>query len=46
MGCCEIADEELTGLTPVTVNSISKEWRDFGYYTDEYGVKRKGVLPK
>lgn len=46
MGCCEIADEELTGLTPVTVNSVSKEWRDFGYYTDEYGVKRKGVLPK
>jgi hypothetical protein len=25
MGCCEIADEELTGLTPVTVNSVSKE---------------------
>lgn len=46
MSCCEIADEELTGITPVTVNSISKEWKDFGYYIDEHGIKRKGILPK
>lgn len=44
MGCCEIADEELSGITPTTVNSVSKEWKDIGYYTDEYGIKRRGVI--
>lgn len=46
MSCCEIAEEELTGITPAVINSISREWRDFGYYTDENGIKRKGVLPR
>jgi hypothetical protein len=44
MGCCEIADEELSGVTPTTVNNIAREWRDIGYYTDEYGIKRRGVI--
>ena len=35
LGCCEIADEELSGVTPTTVNKVSKEWKDIGYYTDE-----------
>jgi hypothetical protein len=46
MSCCEIAEEELTGITPAVINSISREWKDFGYYTDENGIKRKGVLPR
>lgn len=25
LGCCEIADEELSGVTPTTVNKVSKE---------------------
>lgn len=44
--CVEIADEELSGVTPTTVNKISKEWRDIGYYIDDWGVKRYGVIPK
>ena len=33
--CVEIADEELSGVTPTTVNKISKEWRDIGYCIDD-----------
>ena len=45
MGMCEIADEELTGIMPKVRNEISKEWRNIGYYTDENGYKRFGVIP-
>lgn len=45
LGMCEIADEELSGAIPRIINNINKEWEDFGYYIDEYGVKRKGVIP-
>lgn len=40
----EIADEELSGVNPTIVNSVSKEWKDIGYYTDENGIKRRGVI--
>jgi hypothetical protein len=43
---CEIADEELTGIPPRAVQPIQKQWVDIGYYTDENGVKRKGVIKK
>lgn len=44
--CAEIADEELSGVTPTNVSKASKEWKDIGYYIDEWGVKRYGVIPK
>lgn len=45
MGQCEIADEELTGVTPSTVTS-TKEWRDLGYYRDDRGNLQFGVIPQ
>ena len=45
LGCCEIADEELSGVTPTNVNKVSKEWKDIGYYIDTDGVKRFGIIP-
>ena len=45
VGMCEIADEELSGITPSTVSNVSNEWQNFGYYTDENGIKRKGLIP-
>ena len=45
MGMAEIADEELTGVTPSTINDSSKEWKDFGFYIDEHGIKRRGTIP-
>lgn len=41
----EIADESLTGITPTSVNTIKQQWKDIGYYIDEYGRKKKGVIP-
>ena len=37
-------DEELTGIPPKIVQPIKKQWVDIGYYTDENGIKRKGVI--
>ena len=46
MQMAEIADEELSGVTPTTVTSMNTHWRDFGWYTDENGYKRRGVIPR
>lgn len=43
--CAEIADEELSGVTPTNVSKASKEWKDIGYYIDTDGVKRFGIIP-
>ena len=45
MQCAEIADEELSGVTPTTVQSLNSQWKDIGYYIDENGIKRKGIIP-
>lgn len=43
----ELADEELTSVIPSKVDDDSvNEWQDIGYYTDEYGYKRYGPIPK
>ena len=42
----EIADEELRDITPRKQESISKEFQDIGYYKDEKGYTRYGVIPK
>lgn len=46
MGLCEIADEDLLGEPAKSRNTESKELQDFGYYTDDRGVKKFGVIPK
>jgi hypothetical protein len=46
MGMCELADEDLAGKTPDVQNKYKNEWRDIGYYYDENGVKRYGVIPR
>jgi hypothetical protein len=41
---CEIGDEDMMGFHPKVQNEISKEWKDFGWYTDSYGRKRYGII--
>ena len=41
----EIADEELMGLNPRVQNEYTKEWKDIGYYIDEKGYKKFGIIP-
>ena len=43
---CEIADEDMSGVTPTTVESVKSQWKDFGWYIDENGYKRRGVIPQ
>jgi hypothetical protein len=45
MGCCEIGDEALTGITPVKVNIINKQWKDIGWYKNDKGYMQFGVIP-
>ena len=46
LSCCEIGDEALTGITPVKQIEITKDsWKDIGYYIDENGYRRYGVIP-
>lgn len=46
MQMAELADEEMMGKTPKRISQSTEGWRDIGYYIDEYGVKRYGVIPK
>ena len=46
MGMAELADQELTGRMPLAVQPVDEGFEDFGYYTDENGYKRFGVIPK
>lgn len=46
MSMAEIADEDLYGVTVAPVNNVDKQWKDYGYYTDENGIKRYGVIPE
>ena len=46
MAMCEIADEELRDITPRKQENISKEFQDIGYYKDENGYTRYGIIPK
>lgn len=46
MGMCELADEELTGITPKAVQQVDDTFQDFGYYFDENGIRHFGIIPK
>ena len=46
MAMALLADEELQGVVPKKIESEVDVWQDIGYYTDEYGRRRYGVIPK
>lgn len=46
LGMALLADQELTGMAPIYVQSETEEFVDFGYYTDANGYKQFGVIPK
>lgn len=41
-----LADEELSEIVPKQIEKEDNSWQDVGYYTDEYGVKHYGIIPK
>ena len=46
MALCEVADEELNDIIPKKVESEKKKFQDIGYYKDEKGYTRFGIIPK
>ena len=47
MGMTELADEELSGIIPTNIKpEADTEWQDIGYYKDEYGHMKYGIIPK
>ena len=42
----EIADEELSDIIPIASTPIEQQFQDIGYYKDEKGYTRFGVIPK
>lgn len=45
LGHALLADEELQGITPKSIQQDDNEFEDIGYYIDENGYKRFGVIP-
>ena len=46
MAMCELADEELSGIVPKVAEPAYAGFKDIGYYKDENGYTRFGVIPK
>ena len=46
MAMAEVADEELNGIIPKSSKPISQDFQDIGYYKDEKGYTRFGIIPK
>ena len=46
LGMVELADQELSGRQPTTIEKDEAEFEDIGYYIDERGYRRYGVIPK
>lgn len=42
----EIADEEISELQPIVTKPVSSTFQDIGYYIDENGYRKFGVIPK
>lgn len=45
MGLCEIADEDMLGIPAQSEEKETGELKTFGYYVDEKGHRRMGVIP-
>jgi hypothetical protein len=41
----EVGDEELNDVIPREYKPVGQGLRDIGYYFDEKGVKRYGIIP-
>ena len=46
LGMVFLLDQELSSRVPTEVKKEIEEFEDFGYYIDERGYKRWGVIPK
>ena len=46
LGMVFLLDQELSQRVPSEIKKEVEEFEDFGYYTDEQGYKRWGVIPK
>ena len=46
MGETELAEEELSRITPKREVQEESTFQDIGYYTDEQGIKHYGIIPK
>ena len=46
LGMACLADEELQGVAPKVMEIQKEADNDIGFYTDENGIKRWGVIPK
>ena len=46
LAMAEYGDEDMYGINPTTVVSVKSQWQDIGWFTDENGYKRRGVIPK
>ena len=46
LGMTFLADQELSGRVPTLVEQEVEQFEDYGYYYDERGIKRFGVIPK
>ena len=42
----ELGDEELMGVVPKSLEDYNKKLPPFGYWTDERGIKHKGIIPE
>ena len=45
LGMAMLADEELQGVVPKSIEVKTDNWQNIGYYTDEYGRRRYGIIP-
>lgn len=46
LGMVFLADQELSGRQPTNVIQEVEQFQDYGYYRDEYGRRKFGVIPK
>jgi hypothetical protein len=46
LGMAMLANEELMFVQPKMENDKRDQFRPFGYWVDERGIKHKGVIPQ
>lgn len=46
MGMAEIGDEDMYNLVAREPNEKKTEWHDVGYYFDNKGIRRYGIIPR
>jgi len=46
MALCEIADEDLLGIPAKENGADTRDFVEFGFYTNEKGIRKRGVIPK